>query len=120
MNINFKGQTILITGATKGIGKQVAEDMYKLGEDLILTGTNKEQIANLNKKNANKSIRHIAVDFLDEKNTNEFLDLISNYKKIDVCINNAGINRINYIDETLVKDWRDIITVNIEAPFLIT
>lgn len=120
MNINFKEQTILITGATKGIGKQIAEDMYKLGANLILTGTNKEQIANLNKKNANKSIRYIAVNFLDGKSTNEFLDLISDYKKIDVCINNAGINRINYIDKTLVKDWKDIITVNLETPFLIT
>ena len=41
------------------------------------------------------------------------------YERIDVCINNAGINRINYIDETLLEDWDDIITVNLKAPFMV-
>jgi len=41
------------------------------------------------------------------------------YQKIDVCINNAGINRIDYIYDTSLTDWDDIINVNLRAPFLI-
>ena len=50
MKIDFSNQTVLITGATRGIGKQIAEDMHSLNANLILTGTNSEEIKNLNKQ----------------------------------------------------------------------
>ena len=123
MKIDFSGQTALVTGATRGIGKQIADDLAALGADLILTGSNKEQIAELTKKTGcggKISKKWLAVDFLNKESTREFLDEIGAMKKIDVCVNCAGINRINYIDETLLDDWHDITTVNLEAPFLIT
>jgi NAD(P)-dependent dehydrogenase (short-subunit alcohol dehydrogenase family) len=42
MKIDFQGRTVLVTGATRGMGKQFADDFAKLGADLILTGTNKD------------------------------------------------------------------------------
>lgn len=123
MNINFSGQTALVTGATRGIGKQIARDLAVLGADLILTGSNREQVAALNKEagRGGKVLKKwLAVDFLNKESSQEFLDEIGTMKKIDVCINSAGINRINYIDETLLDDWHDITAVNLEAPFLIT
>ena len=48
MNLDFTGQTIIVTGATRGIGKQIAEDLHQLGANLILTGTNAEEINELN------------------------------------------------------------------------
>ena len=44
MEFNFRDNVVLITGATRGIGEQLAKDFEKLGADLILTGTNPEQI----------------------------------------------------------------------------
>ncbi|GAI32173.1 unnamed protein product, partial [marine sediment metagenome] len=41
-------------------------------------------------------------------------------EKIDVCINNAGINRINNFCEARLKDWDDIINVNLKAPFVLS
>lgn len=123
MNIDFRGQTALVTGATRGIGKQIADDLEALGADLILTGSNAEQIATLNREaelDGKCSKRYFAVDFSNKENTHDFLNQISKINKIDICINNAGINRINYIDETLLEDWHDIQAVNLEAPFLIT
>lgn len=122
MNIDFQGQTVLVTGATRGMGKQFADDLAKLGANLILTGTDKERVENLNReakldKNTNK--KYYAVDFADAASTQAFIEDIGTYQKIDVCINNAGINRINFIDETLFADWKDILNVNLEAPFLI-
>lgn len=122
MNIDFKNQVVLITGATRGIGKQLAYDFSKAGARLVLTGTKKRQVDMLNKSalkdSKNKKIYH-CVDFTDSISTKKFIQEIRKYKRIDVCINNAGINRINYIDETRVKDWDDIIAVNLKAPFLI-
>ena len=58
MKFDFSGKTILITGSTRGIGRQIADDLFQLGATLILTGTNKSEIALLNanakKNNLNK------------------------------------------------------------------
>ena len=46
MQFDFSDKTIIITGATRGIGKQIAEDLFSLGARLILTGTKEEDIKN--------------------------------------------------------------------------
>ena len=112
-----------MTGATRGMGKQFADDFAKLGANLILTGTDKDKIEALNreaKHDKQASRQYYAVDFANTESTKAFIEAIEAYQKIDVCINNAGINRINFIDETLLEDWKDILSVNLEAPFMIT
>ena len=123
MKIDFQGQTVLVTGATRGMGKNFADDFAELGADLILTGTDKDKIETLNreaKHDRHASRKYYAVDFSNSESTKSFIEAIEAYKKIDVCINNAGINRINFIYETLIEDWKDILNVNLEAPFMIT
>ncbi len=123
MKIDFEEQVILITGATRGIGRQIADDFAELGAELILTGTNEDEVGALNRsieKLENPKKKYHCVNFLDENSTEKFLDELRDYSRIDVCVNNAGINRIDYIDETKTEDWDDIIAVNLKAPFLIT
>ena len=122
MKIDFSGQVALITGGTRGLGKQIADDLFNLGADLILTGTNSRQIEELNHSlppEKQERVKYIAADFRNSENIKQFTEQIMVYERIDVCVNNAGINRINYIDETLLEDWDDIITVNLKAPFMI-
>jgi len=123
MKINFEGQVVLITGATRGIGKQLANDFHELGAELILTGTRNEEIEALNKSRgelANPRRQYYCVNFLDADSTEKFLGELGSYGRIDVCVNNAGMSRIEYIDETTTKDWDDIVTVNLKAPYLVT
>jgi len=122
MKIDFTGQVALVTGGTRGLGKQIADDLFNLGADLILTGTSTEQIEELNHSlppEKQRRIKYIAADFRDSENIERFTEQITAHGRIHVCVNNAGINRINYIDETLIEDWNDIITVNLKAPFMI-
>lgn len=116
MKIDFSGKIALVTGGTRGIGKQIAEDLLRLGADVYITGSSAEVPEDWR----NRSNRYLAVDFTDRKSTERFLDVVSKMERIDICINNAGINRINPIDETVVKDWDDISAVNLDAPYLLT
>lgn len=121
MKLDFTDQLVLITGANRGIGKQLAEDFGSLGAKLILTGTDETQIKKLKAEQDGQNIkRHFhCVDFTSEPSLQAFLSELEEYARIDVCINNAGINRINFITETALEDWEDIMKVNLRAPFLI-
>jgi len=114
MKINFQGKIALVTGGTKGIGRQVAEDLLSLGADVYVTGTSSLPPVDLPVGNE----RYLAVDFTDRNETERFFEVVAKMDRIDVCINNAGINRINPIDETLIEDWDDISAVNLDAPFM--
>ena len=88
MKITYDGQIVLVTGATRGIGKQIAEDFAGLGAGLILTGTNPDQINKLNDAYADKR-KYYCVDFSDKESTLSFIEELKRYDKIDVCIMQA-------------------------------
>ena len=110
MKIDFTNQNALVTGGTRGIGKQIAEDLVDLGAQVIITGTKEP------KGKISQNIQFVPVNFLDDSSTDDFLNMISN-ETFDVCVNNAGINRIDPFREVKHEDWNDIIKVNLTAPF---
>jgi 3-oxoacyl-[acyl-carrier protein] reductase len=119
MIIDFTGKTIVVTGATRGIGKQIADDLALLGADLILTGTHSEQIAELNQFAQRNNLRktYYCVDLLNKESLDDFISKLELYPKIDALVNNAGINRLNFINDILENDWEEMISVNLTAPF---
>jgi 3-oxoacyl-[acyl-carrier protein] reductase len=108
-------KTILITGATQGIGKSISNELLKHGTKLILTGNNKDKINKLISNNQNPRIEWIQANFSTEKNIFNFIERIKN-KKIDICINNAGINIIKPIERYSKKDYDSILNTNLKAP----
>lgn len=119
MILNFKNKTVLITGATRGIGKQIADDLHSLGANLILTGTKPEEVEQLN-LTANKngeSKKYFCLDLLDSLSLDIFFNELLAFEHIDCLINNAGINRLNYINQVEMTDWYEMFSVNLTAPF---
>lgn len=119
--IGFQQKIALVTGGTRGLGKQVAEDLYHLGATVLITGTNQEQIASLHasKENYEKPTHFFCVDFSDRESVEKFLTELEKFPVIDVLVNNAGINNINFIDEALTEDWDSMLAVNLTAPFFL-
>jgi len=109
MKIDFKNKRVLVTGGTRGIGRQIAEDMLDLGATLTVTGKSSHCIF--------PGAEYMQVDFLDDESTNKFIEVISN-QTYDICINNAGINKIDSFCDVKKEDWDRILKVNLTAPFL--
>lgn len=116
MKIDFSGKIALVTGGTRGIGKKIADDLSQMGADVYVTGRSPD----VPEDYCGREHRYLAVDFTSKLDTERFLDVVSKIERIDICVNNAGINRINPIDKTLIEDWEDISSVNLDAPFLVT
>ena len=122
MHLDFAGRTVLVTGATRGIGAAISEAFRDANANVIATGTNPDSIAELNRQAEGagvENIRYLAVDFSDSTSLDAFLEAIDGEARIDVCVNNAGINRINPIDEILVEDLDAVLDINLRTPFLV-
>jgi len=98
MDLNFnmlKGKTALITGASRGIGKEVATLFAKNGADLILISRNEERLSDLQKElmeTYNVDVKYYAVDITDSTKLKDvFTEIKRDKKPIDIVVNNAGI-----------------------------
>lgn len=110
---DFTNQVAVVTGASRGIGRSIAELLLRGNCSVIITSTQKMQ--------PHWSCRyhrctHFCADFLKPKSLSRFLKIIERLPRVDILVNNAGI----HIPETLslLKDahWDAIMIVNLKAP----
>lgn len=108
----------LITGASSGIGKDMAIYLSKCGFDLILCGRNKEALEEIQKSLKTK-IKIIIIDLSDEKKVKD-LYMITRNENIDVLINNAGFGLFGDYNSCDLKTELKMIDVNIKAVHILT
>ncbi len=108
---------MLITGATSGIGKALAEFYYKKKFKLILTGSSEEKIEKLSKK-FKKNTLLICADLTQSKDIRGIVDQsIKKFKKIDILIANAGLYEPDKIINGNPERWESVIKVNVISVF---
>lgn len=118
IEINLKGKIALITGGTRGIGAAIAHQFLIAGATVILTGTNEESIEKLNARNRNPLVSYKAVDFTDSNSTESFITWLKGLSRLDILINNAGINKISMNSESSTEDFDTLQNVNVRGPYL--
>ncbi|KAF5277229.1 hypothetical protein FQR65_LT03935 [Abscondita terminalis] len=114
MEISFKGKTALVTGATKGIGRELAKQLVKCGADVIAIGRSENELDSL--KEEYPSIHTIKVDLKDWNATKDALKDINN---VDLLVNNAATAILepilniseNSIDESFAINVKSLINV---------
>lgn len=116
-------KTYLITGASGGIGSEIARTLNKENNKLILIYNNNEN-AILNLKNELQNFSNVYVYKCDLTNENEIKNLVdtivSTHKKIDCLINCAGVSLFEQIQDTTQTSFDYVINSNLKSTVLLT
>ncbi len=118
-------KTVLITGATAGIGEACAEVFAREQYNLILTGRRKERLEQLRKQLVQEfsvEIKLLCFDVQDKTQVAEHLaSLPEDWQAVDVLINNAGLSQgLEPINEGKINDWEIMIDTNIKGLLYVT
>ncbi len=112
MKIDFAQVKVLITGGTRGIGHALVENFLEAGATVFFTGQNANPKKTVSKAN------YYSLNFTDDLSIQSFIQDIEK-EKIDVLVNNAGINKIDSFGDIALEDFQRIQKVNVEGPFLL-
>ena len=119
----FKDQVALVTGSTRGIGKEIAKSFAGKGATVIIIGRNAEQAAQVAAEiNASGYIADgYACDVTDANSVSETVNkILDKHKHIDILVNNAGVTRDNLLLRMDESSWDEVIKVNLKSIFNVT
>ena len=117
-------QVAIITGASRGIGREIAKSLAKQNIKVIANYNNSEEKANELKKELEEE--GIVVDIVkaDVSKREEIKKLVNyaieNYGKIDILINNAGISEYKLFTDETDEDWNKVINTNLYSAFAVS
>ncbi|MFH1622287.1 MAG: 3-oxoacyl-[acyl-carrier-protein] reductase [Candidatus Omnitrophota bacterium] len=118
--MKLKDKVSLITGAARGIGKEIALAFAREGSDVVVCDVDLEAAQNTQKEIEGLGRRAMSfkVDVTDLRQIEEMANLIlDKFSKIDILINNAGITKDNLILRMSEDDWDRVLSVNLKGAF---
>ena len=115
-DINLKGKTALITGATKGLGRGAAEAIAEAGGNIIAIGRNQSELNSLGKKIKKLKVKYTSFN-CDVTNYSKIKKFIINLKKLDILVNNAGTNIPENFLNVKKTSLEILLNVNTKAVF---
>ena len=101
MNLDFQNKVVVITGASRGIGKSLMLKFQSEGAQVLGLSSKDYDLS------SREDIKSLALH-------------LAGLPKVDILINNAGINKINVIEDISLSDYDNVMRVNVEAPFLLS
>ncbi len=114
---NLTGKVALVTGATGGIGGEIAKALHKTGATVALSGRKVEALEALQKELGERA--HIfAADLSTAEASDKLIaDVVAKCGSLDILVNNAGLTRDTLAMRMDDEKWQDVIDVNLTAPF---
>jgi 3-hydroxybutyrate dehydrogenase len=118
----LKGKVAIVTGSTSGIGLGIAQELARLGADIVLNGFGKpEEIEAIRSGIARDHGVRAAYDGADMSKSDAVRGLIAatvkKFGRLDILVNNAGIQFTAPVDEFPPAKWNAILEINLSAAF---
>lgn len=122
--MDFTGQTVIVTGGTRGIGRGISEAFLKKGATVIATYAGNDSAA-MKMKEANSEFgEKIIVKKCDVRSEEAVVDFFKyveeSHPKIEVLVNNSGIRKDQVTAMMSLADWNDVIGTNLTGTFLMS
>ena len=121
MNLfDIQGRKALVTGATRGLGRAMAESLMEAGAEVVIWGSN-EKVHGIAEGFCSRGLRchGIAADLGDRESLRDgfarSLELLGG--RLDILVNCAGIQRRHPSEEFPMEDWDAVLEINLTAPF---
>ena len=116
---DLKGKKALITGASGGIGKEIARTLDSFGAEICISGRNSEELNSLN-NTVNQECKIITCDLTKDNDiTNLVKEAEEGLGQIDILVNNAGITKDNIFLRMSDEEWDQVLKVNLYSTFKI-
>ncbi len=130
LNVELKGKTAIVTGASRGIGKAISLALSRAGANVVIAARTEEEsptrVGTIYKtaeeiKELGGRVLPVRCDVtIAEEVQNMVEKALSTYGAIDILVNNAGVLQMTNFLETEIEDFNNIWRVNVLGPFLCT
>ncbi|MCC6417806.1 MAG: SDR family oxidoreductase [Gemmataceae bacterium] len=117
------GQVVLVSGASRGIGRAIAEGFAKRGAAVVITGREQPNLEQTAREIAppGTTVRPIVCDVADRAAIDRLVQtVLKEFGRIDTLINVAGVNRRMPAERLTEADWDFILDINLKGPFLLS
>jgi 3-oxoacyl-[acyl-carrier protein] reductase len=122
--MNLEGKAALVTGASRGIGREIALELARNGANVAVNFSGSEAKANEVVDEIKKLGKDAFAIKCDVSNSEEVATMvketIDRFGKLDILVNNAGITRDNLLMRMKEDEWDDVININLKGVFLCT
>jgi 3-oxoacyl-[acyl-carrier protein] reductase len=118
----LKGKVVIITGATRGIGRAISDAFIRKGANLAICSRNeielKKVAEELSEVGKDSTVFYSKCDVGSYEEIKQFISKVSEtFGRVDILVNNAGIGVFNKIDEIDIKDWQTVVNTNLNGCF---
>src|SRR5262245_6960995 len=123
MSKQLQDKVAIVTGASSGLGKAIAETFAAEGAKVVLAARRKEVLAEITAAINSKGgvALEVAADVSQEKDVaNLFAETKRAFGRVDIVVNNAGVASATPVDEMTLDYWNEVLAVNLTAPFLMS
>ncbi|KAB2337470.1 3-oxoacyl-[acyl-carrier-protein] reductase [Cytobacillus depressus] len=122
--MKLEGKIALVTGASRGIGREIALELARQGADIAVNYSGSEERANQVVAEIKEMGRNAIAIKCDVSNSesvaNMVKETVDSFGKLDILVNNAGITRDNLLMRMKEDEWDDVMNINLKGVFLCT
>lgn len=122
-SFDLNGSVALVTGSSRGLGYVIAEGLARAGATVILNGRDEARLSAAEERlaSAGHPVGSSAFDITDERSVSAAVEeLTGRFGKIDVLVNNAGMQQRESLEEFPEDGWRRLIEINLTGAFVVS